>query len=608
MLKRRAEWENHAPPPKAPRLSVSTEEPPRKRQHQEQDPQTAPRKHAWQSYLPLIKHNNHPNSRVGTDFHSVPYPLTLLPYDSWWALHSSPDPTRPHRFQCPRCFAVRIPTPHARKLFLVAERLSWLDGIVSTAERNTNEEKNWEVNYELGILDPSIEDPDQRPGGRKSRLNEWHPYKTEFEMKSALTLVEKADQLTEASWNVWVAMIDAISEEQQGAVETCPRPTQYETPYASVAHQMPNQTPGPLQYQPTSATAASSSTHQASHKSILATVSSPITHTRSLAIPAAQAVPDQVVKALARRARTNPELGLIMKLVAARTATEEQVEIFEGHVAELTRWNEMRTASRSNSATLPLHPLSTISPPQRGSKRPTQSHDNVPRSEANDENRLPFPTPPSSSPLLTFDHKNASQPDLRSASQPSTKPSAENIPNINLRTLQDFYSLLDQIERTSYVGAMFLEAYAEYLRDDLCGNCWFQFNVLADAPPPTQQAPVQHAPVQHAPVQYAPIQYAPVQYAPDQYPPYHHPPTHYPPTQYPPTHYPPTQYPPTQYPPTQYPPTQYPPTQYPPTQYPPNHYPPIQHANYYPTHAPDPYKAVQGPPNPTQRPPSTGFR
>jgi hypothetical protein len=50
---------------------------------------------------------------------------------------------------------------------------------------------------------------------------------------------------------------------------------------------------------------------------------------------------------------------------------------------------------------------------------------------------------------------------------------------ISYRTLQDFYALLDKIERTSHVGALFLEAYAERLRDDMCKDCRFKHNVHA---------------------------------------------------------------------------------------------------------------------------------
>jgi hypothetical protein len=51
---------------------------------------------------------------------------------------------------------------------------------------------------------------------------------------------------------------------------------------------------------------------------------------------------------------------------------------------------------------------------------------------------------------------------------------------VSYKTLQDFYTLLDRIERTSYVGAVFLEAYAEKLSDDMCKDCWFKHNVKLD--------------------------------------------------------------------------------------------------------------------------------
>lgn len=51
---------------------------------------------------------------------------------------------------------------------------------------------------------------------------------------------------------------------------------------------------------------------------------------------------------------------------------------------------------------------------------------------------------------------------------------------MSYKTLQGFYKLLDKIERTSYVCAKFLEAYAEKLRDDLCKDCWFKRNVNLD--------------------------------------------------------------------------------------------------------------------------------
>jgi hypothetical protein len=73
------------------------------------------------------------------------------------------------------------------------------------AEKNKNEERNWEVNYELGILDPMVEDLEQLPGGRMSRENEWYPLKNEWEMQAALMLVEKAEILTKGagSFGLW---------------------------------------------------------------------------------------------------------------------------------------------------------------------------------------------------------------------------------------------------------------------------------------------------------------------------------------------------------------------------------------------------------------------
>jgi hypothetical protein len=52
---------------------------------------------------------------------------------------------------------------------------------------------------------------------------------------------------------------------------------------------------------------------------------------------------------------------------------------------------------------------------------------------------------------------------------------------LSYRTLPEFYSMLDKIERTSYVGARYLEAYAEYLQNtDSCSNCWFKKRMMAE--------------------------------------------------------------------------------------------------------------------------------
>jgi len=52
---------------------------------------------------------------------------------------------------------------------------------------------------------------------------------------------------------------------------------------------------------------------------------------------------------------------------------------------------------------------------------------------------------------------------------------------LSCRTLPEFYSMLDKIERTSYVGARYLEAYAEYLQNtDSCSNCWFEKRMMPE--------------------------------------------------------------------------------------------------------------------------------
>jgi hypothetical protein len=72
-------------------------------------------------------------------------------------------------FSCPVCRTPPKMTAHMRKLFLVAERLPREEGMVSNHDKDLNEELNWKFNWELGILDPFVEDPGQIPEGRTAR-------------------------------------------------------------------------------------------------------------------------------------------------------------------------------------------------------------------------------------------------------------------------------------------------------------------------------------------------------------------------------------------------------------------------------------------------------
>jgi hypothetical protein len=325
---------------------------------------------------PQVLHAPHPNSKILQDFHWVPYPLGLLPYDSWHRLHNGPEVFPPLPFRCPVCAKERKVTAHLRKTYLVAERLSWEDEFVSAPDRNSNEELNWAVNYELGIMEPFVEDAEQVPGGKLSQKHKFHPFRNEFEMEQALNLIFTAENITDASWNLWVGL-------------------QTDLQRFTGNEEMQSSNP--------SATSAPQSERMARLPEISAN----------------------------SRPKTPP-------------ATIEEIDL--------------------TSSSQP--------PPELAVKDPAP----------------PLPTPPSS--LLATDITRVWLPDnaQTSLALPVTNRTDEENPSqnrqavrsstdrriVSYRTRQDFYSLLDRIERTSYVGALFLEAYAERLRDDMCKDCWFK--------------------------------------------------------------------------------------------------------------------------------------
>jgi hypothetical protein len=153
-------------------------------------------------HFPIRRGPDHPDSKVGTDGHSLPYPLSCMPYANWKALHNREDPNRPRSLICtdPDCRKPKKVTLYFRKLFLVAERLSWVDGEVSRADRELNEELNWEVNYEMGIFGPFVDDSDQMPGGKHSQSHKWYPFEDEKDMEQAFDIVATRDYMTEEKW------------------------------------------------------------------------------------------------------------------------------------------------------------------------------------------------------------------------------------------------------------------------------------------------------------------------------------------------------------------------------------------------------------------------
>jgi hypothetical protein len=303
-----------------------------------------------------------------------------MPYDSWHKLHNREDVQPAVPFRCPVCRQERKVAAHMRKVFLVAERLSRDDKIVSMHDKDLNEELNWKVNYKLGILDPFVEDPEQTPGGKHSRANKFYPYKNEHEMRLALRLIFITENITEITWALWIG----TQLDLEKAV--------YEAEESDIAPTTLSSNPKPTE---------------------------------------------------------RPSQG-------ASSATSGQQKMF-----------------RQND-TIDF----TVSPDLASKPDDTRSHELI--------------TPPSSLSKLTHDMPRVQKADGRergglssATSEPlpiSLRPhDATRPPRIeSYKSLQDFYSLLDKIERTSYVGALFLEAYAEKLRDDMCKSCWLKHNINLD--------------------------------------------------------------------------------------------------------------------------------
>ncbi|KAK8160250.1 hypothetical protein BC567DRAFT_266443 [Phyllosticta citribraziliensis] len=153
------------------------------------------------------------------------------------------------------------------------------------------------------------------------------------------------------------------------------------------------------------------------------------------------------------------------------------------------------------SLSRPLEVEDLPTPPGSSQLDPSQPAQDFPLSPHNSKKSLEeigrnnhLPTPPVSSqpgPDLSSGISTGS-PGLLAQTPPSSNsgpkapmtPEMDNVSQIDetsrrppRRTLPEFYSLLDMIERTSYVGARFLEAYAEGLRNDCCTECWFTLNV-----------------------------------------------------------------------------------------------------------------------------------
>lgn len=279
--------------------------------------------------FPRALYRPHPESGVGKEFHGVPYPLTLLPKQSWEALNRGDSDGA----VCTSCGKPKPSTPHQRKLFLVAERLSWEVGTVSYAMRSQNEVSLWAVNAEFEIFEPAVDDEEVVIGGKLGRHEgEWFPYQSKAEAETAMRIIARAENLAESTWLLWRNMADL---------------------------------------------AFSLSTKSAHDDLVDLTGDEPVTKQSGSGRSALQDISPNSHLA---QAVTNP-------------------------------------ADKGKSAVLPA---------------------------------------PQQTPIA----------------QPEAK--------CEYQQLSEFYSLLDKIERTSPMGARFLEAYAERLHSETCKDCWYEKTILQD--------------------------------------------------------------------------------------------------------------------------------
>jgi hypothetical protein len=248
-------------------------------------------------------------------------------------------------------------------------------------DRDLNEELNWNVNYELGIVDPFVEDSERIPGGKHSRHNRFYPYQNEHEMKLAMKLIFMTEDITETTWALWIG-------------------TQLD---------------------------------------------------------------------LQRMVDDDGKANLQSKALASTSVNKPTRETLD----VITRHHTPE----------PIEAIDLTESPERLSKPPNTKLPGLP---------TPHPSLPKFGQVSTISSKvslsKVRQQNGLAPSRAGARFDAEPAPCSpavsrcikSYKSLQDFYSLLDRIERTSYVGAVFLEAYAEKLRDDMCKSCWLKHNIDFD--------------------------------------------------------------------------------------------------------------------------------
>ena len=407
------------------------------------------------SCKPRVLFESHPQSGVGRDFHSLPYPLDKLPKQSWQTLNQGDE----EGAICAKCAKPRPSTPHQRKLFLVAERLFWETGATPYSARSQNEIALWAVNAKLDIFDPAVEDEETVPGGKRSREKPSYPFPSDEEAEFAMRIVARAELLTVNSWEVWKAQLDALLNPPPAKASTGPgsaaEPLEISSDEPEPEHAANNnsRTPADNKHQVNAAYKLLQEWSKTDTvlKSIMDGMERKITITkhgaqifnskfedamRAAPLSSDASEPDvtraakgespAVLASLSTKARREPDFRAHLMAVSKGVATAQTRSLFKSHVM---------AARRAISETRP--PLQDMSP------------NSIAQKSKGEEKAADDPAPPA------MVKKESSY-----------------------QTLQDFYSLLDRIERTSPMGAKFLEAYAQRLHVETCKDCWFNMNVL----------------------------------------------------------------------------------------------------------------------------------
>ncbi|KAI7361415.1 hypothetical protein KC354_g8084 [Hortaea werneckii] len=188
------------------------------------------------------KYLAHPDSFIQMhwkDHHDVAYPLTLLPKATWTALHNN----KPHGAVCARCRRPRQLSAHDRKLFLTAERLSWPRLTFGYKARTGIEEALWPVNFELGVEEPvQFSMHHDIFSAKKSVKNKSYPYSDPSEADMVMRVVEHAEILTEASWELWCS-IDQDPTINPSQSSPNPAPSSYREPLREISDNARPQAP-----------------------------------------------------------------------------------------------------------------------------------------------------------------------------------------------------------------------------------------------------------------------------------------------------------------------------------------------------------------------------